>query len=147
MVEVTKFNKSFYAGETIVVTCNMSYYYFGSGIQIEAHRVIMDNATVAGIGNDDNITSDNEETDLLSEEDFESISISKNSEIIIDERTTRNGAESMTPSIRSVSANIVTRHAGLYKITCRAPVWNTTEWVSKSTAVFILGMDIRVYYS
>jgi len=146
-MEMTKFKRMVYAGETISINCNASYYYFGSGVQIDVHKLPQLNEKTAGypgFSEEDSTTDDYtkgldlEGATSLSGEDASSMGLIKPREELIGQKSTRNAAENNIPWIRSITADIKTRNPGSYKIQCRAPVWNSTTWVSKFTFVTIL---------
>lgn len=106
-----------FAGEKITFSCNASYYYFGSGMHFELHKLQPE-------GFNDNTTS----SEVITAADK-----------ILYQATTGKGVETQIPIIRSLTVNRFISVPGSYKVTCKAPVWNSTEWISKSEEIIVRG--------
>lgn len=115
MLELTQLSAVYYTNEPFDLTCNASYYYFSGGL------IFTLTSTSNNSKGHDNVTL-------------------KATESTITQQTTgKNGVLTDMEYLHSLQiTGFSIKVPGTYKLICVAPVWNTTEWVTKGVSLLIV---------
>lgn len=136
MLKLQEYNGPVYTSQIISVTCNASYFYLGSGMYFTLFK--QDSPSINANDDVNAVREQLKEIHEGVEEERNELEAAK--ERIIYEDANIGGVSSKLPMIRTLEAfEFSFKIPGSYKLTCHAPVWNTTDWAMESTVVIVKG--------